>query len=47
MYIFDCKPGAILFSVIPALGRLKQEFHKLKISLGYIVRIYLKNKQTG
>jgi hypothetical protein len=33
-------------SVIPSLKRLRQEYRKFKISLGYIVvRTYLKKKQ--
>jgi hypothetical protein len=32
--------------VTPALGRLRQEDHEFKASLGYILRSYLKNKQT-
>jgi hypothetical protein len=31
--------------VIPSLGRLRQEDGKFKGSLGYIVRLYLKNKK--
>jgi hypothetical protein len=30
--------------VIPVLGRLKEEEHEFEAGLGYIVRIYLKNK---
>jgi hypothetical protein len=32
-------------SVISALGRLRQEDHKFKASLGYIVRSWLKKKK--
>jgi hypothetical protein len=32
---------------VPALERLRQEDQKFKVSLGYIARPYLKNKQTN
>jgi hypothetical protein len=33
--------------VIPAVGRLRQEDHKFKASLGYVMRLCLKNKQAN
>jgi hypothetical protein len=33
--------------IIPALGRLRQEDHKLETSLGYTVSLCLKKKSTS
>jgi hypothetical protein len=33
--------------VIPSLGRLRQEDHKFKASLDYIVRLTQKHKKTN
>jgi hypothetical protein len=40
------RPGMVVHTCNPVLGKLKQEDHKFKASLGYIVRSSLKNKET-
>jgi hypothetical protein len=38
------KPGVMVHFSIPALGRLRQKYHNLEVSLGYIDSC-LKNKK--
>jgi hypothetical protein len=37
----------LLLPIVPALGRLRLEDHKLDASLGYIARLCLKKKQKN
>jgi hypothetical protein len=40
-------PGMVDMPLIPALERLKQEDREFQVSLGYIVRLYLKKEYSS
>jgi hypothetical protein len=38
-------PGAVVHTIIPAFGRLRQEDHEFKTSLGYVAKPCLKKRK--
>jgi hypothetical protein len=42
-----CTGDQVVLSVIPAFGRLRQENHMFKATLGYLARSCVRKKYTG